>query len=347
MIEGYQWLEDIAKSMNAARDNGAAPTPTQLTVRDLLGQFGYLRRGSLINSEIFNGLEKYHLSTEPDFTTAWIDSLITVCLDSDRVDTSKIHAMSDPTPRIESLEAANKRPISVSPDNSLDTATTIMQLNDYSQLPVVTSEHNVKGIISWESIGARLSLGCKCEYVRDCMDPAKEMRVDAPLLDAIPTIAEDGYVLVRGMDNTITGIVTASDLSLQFMQLTGPFLLVGEIEGHLRHLIHGKFKVEQLRSAASSEGERPIEGSGDLTFGDYCRLLESKNNWKVLGLNIDRSKFVTHLDEVRKIRNDVMHFNPDGLSEDQARKLRDMARFFRELGAYRCNVTTLLRESLA
>ena len=206
-----------------------------------------------------------------------------------------------------------------------------MQLHDYSQLPVMTNEYKVSGIISWKSIGARLSLGRKCEYVRDCMDPPEELSVTAPLFDAIATIAEHGYVLIRGTENAITGIVTASDISLQFMQLAGPFLFVGEIEGHLRHLIHGKFTLEQLRAASLSEGGQTVEGSGDLTLGGYCQLLGDRSNWEQLNLNIDRAEFIKHLNDVREIRNDVMHFNPDGLSEDETRKLRDIARFFENL----------------
>ena len=61
------------------------------------------------------------------------------------------------------------------------------------------------------------------------------------------------------------------------------------------------------------------------------RLLENKENWQLLDLNIDRAEFVKHLDEVRNIRNDVMHFNPDGLSENETKKLRDIARFFETL----------------
>ena len=118
---------------------------------------------------------------------------------------------------------------------------------------------------------------------------------------------------------------------MQFMQLAGPFLFVGEIEGHLRHLIHGKFTLEQLREASIPEEGRDIEGSGDLTLGGYCRLLEKKENWDFLNLNIDRSEFIRHLDDVRKIRNDVMHFNPDGLSTEETRKLQDIARFFETL----------------
>ena len=329
--KGYLWLETVANTMRAAIDNGAAPTPKRLTVRELIGHFGFMRRGFWINRDIRHGLEKYGLTADPDFAVGWIDSWITIRLDSDEPDSSKLHVASDPTNRIGSLEAANNKPTSVQPDNPLHVATTKMQMYDYSQLPVMEGEYKVAGIVTWKSIGERLLLGRKCERVRDCMDPAEELPVTTPLFDAIPSIAEHGYVLVRGADNTVTGIVTASDLSLQFMQLTGPFLFIGEIEGYLRHLIHGRFTLEQLREASLSEEGPSIEGSGDLTLGAYARLLGDKDNWKRLDLNIDRAEFVRQLDEVRQIRNGVMHFNPDGLSEDETRKLRDIARFFGNL----------------
>ena len=329
--EGLQWLEATATRMRDAIANGALPTPERISVRNLLLRFGYVKRGNWINSQIRNGLERYNLDTDQDFAVGWIDSPIIISLDSDEPEAPAPRHIYDPTHRIGSLEAANKHPTSVSPDGFLNAATTIMQLHDYSQLPVMDTQWKVSGIISWKSIGARLSLGRECLHVRDCIDPAKELPVTTPLFDAIATIAEHGYVLVRGSDNKITGIVTATDLSLQFMQLAGPFLFIGEIEGHLRHLIHGKFRLEQLQAASVSEGKRAIEGSGDLTLGGYCRLLQDKENWKQLDLNIDRVEFVKHLNAVRQIRNDVMHFNPDGLSDDETKELQDIARFFENL----------------
>ena len=64
----------------------------------------------------------------------------------------------------------------------------------------------------------------ECKLVSDCMDSAQEVEINAPLLDAIGYISEHGYVLVRERDRTITGIVTASDVGDQFMQLTGPYI---------------------------------------------------------------------------------------------------------------------------
>ena len=331
MDQGYQWLETIAAQMKDAIENGAAPTPEQLTVRELLNKFGSHKLGDQITSSIRNGLEKYGLIINQDFEDGCIDSPITITLDSDASEPTKPHYISDLTHHIRSLKAANKRPMRVKPDNLLKVATTIMQINNYSQLPVMTSERDVKGVITWKSIGARLSLGRECEQVRQCMDPAIELPSNTPLFEAIAPIAEHGYVLVRGEDKVITGIITAADISFQFMQLAGPFLVIGGIERHLRHLIRNKFTLEQLRKASDSKNKCHIKGPNNLTLGGYCRLLENEGNWERLNLNIERTEFINHLHEVRDIRNSVMHFNPDGLSEDETRKLRDIARFFENL----------------
>jgi len=57
----------------------------------------------------------------------------------------------------------------------------------------------------------------------------------------------------------------------------------------------------------------------DLTFGEYIRLLERNDSWSKLGLRIDRKLFIGNLDKVRQIRNDVMHFDPDGIEEEKIR----------------------------
>ena len=329
--QGEKWLKGIAETMQKVIANGAAPHIERVTIRELIARFGYERRGDLINRIIRNSLERHNLIIDQDIAVGWIDSEVTISLDSDAAHAVDQPILPDSTHRIGSLESANRKPKTVQPDDSLSVATTAMMLHDYSQLPVMTSERNLNGIISWKSIGTRLALGEECECVRHCMEPAEEILSTAPLFDALTVIAEHGYVLIRGADKAISGIVTASDLSLQFRQLAGPFLFIGEIEGHLRRLIHGKFTLGALKKASEPEEQSTIEGSGDLTLGGYCRLLGNEKNWGELGLNIDRKEFVKNLDAVRKIRNDVMHFNPDGLSEEDTDKLQEMAQFLENL----------------
>lgn len=329
MDEGYQWLLSIARRMNEDVEKGAAPGPEQLTVRQLLQRFGYHRRGDWINSHIRNGLEKFKLRTDQDVTVAWLDSPVTIELDSDAPGAPKTPRTSDPTHRVAALAAANRSPARVKPESPLREATTIMQMNGYSRLPVMKNQRDVSGMVTWESIGIRLAFGRECTYVRQCMEPAEVVPGTTRLLDAINSVSRHGYVLVRGTDRTITGMVTATDLTEQLGQFAGPFLFVGEIEGHLRNLIQGLFTLEELRAASGDD--RPIEGSSDLTLGGYCRLLESADNWERLDLGIDRAEFNRHLNAVRELRNDVMHFNPDGFGDDQRKTLKNVARFFDQL----------------
>ena len=78
---------------------------------------------------------------------------------------------------------------------------------------------------------------------------------------------------------------------------------------------------------------REITDLSDLTFGEHIRLLENPERWGALGLKIDRPTFVTHLNEVKDIRNDVMHFDPDGTAPSELEKLRRFVRLLRALGS--------------
>ena len=69
----------------------------------------------------------------------------------------------------------------------------------------------------------------------------------------------------------------------------------------------------------------------DLTFGEYIRLLEDPKKWEKIRLGVDRKVFVEELQRVLKIRNDVMHFDPDGLPPSDLSVLQQVARFLQQL----------------
>ena len=336
MPDGNEWLAAVAKKMQDDRSNGLVPTPERLTVSELLAKYGFMRRGDWVNSRIRNDLEATGLRTVPDFASTWLGQAVSVEPIPQDTDGALDKERPDPTLRVGALDAAHNKPMTVKPDQPLIAATTVMQLHDFSQMPVMTNPRDLRGIVSWKSIGARMVLGCECEFVRNCMEPAQEIDKETPLFDAIGAITKHGYVLVRDKagGNVISGIVTASDLSNQFQNLAGPFLLAGEIEGHLRNLVHGKFTADQL-SAVSAGGpdSKEINSASDLTLGEYCRLLEKPEHWDLLELQIDRKEFVDHLDKVRNIRNDIMHFKPEGLNASEIRLLQDVAKFFEELAS--------------
>ena len=82
-------------------------------------------------------------------------------------------------------------------------------------------------------------------------------------------------------------------------------------------------------AADPADGAREIDVA-DLTFGEYLRLLSHGKIWPKLGLKIDQQTFTHHLEEIRKIRNDVMHFDPEGITPDEIRKLRAMVDLLRQ-----------------
>jgi CBS domain-containing protein len=240
---------------------------------------------------------------------------------------------ADPTFRIGSLPAANKPLTTVGQDDSLKKAVTKMWQFDYSQLPIMHGEREVKGMISWKSIASRYAIGGECCKVQHCREDGQVVDGNGTLFDAIPTIVKHGYVLVRDQQNRrITGIVTASDLSLQFQQLAEPFLLLREIELHIRQLLQGKVSAEDLEWLASADTTTPKPQSiSDLSFGGYIRLLQRPEVWAKLLLNIDQASLTAQLEEVRQIRNDVMHFDPDPMTAKQLDVLKNATKFMQQL----------------
>jgi len=239
---------------------------------------------------------------------------------------------SDPTFRIGSLPAANKTLLTVNQNDDVARAITLMLQHDFSQLPVMQGEREVKGVVTWKSIGSRKAFGSKCERIGDCQEDARIVDADRTLFDSIPLIVDHGYVLVRQHDRRITGIVTASDLSLQFQALTEPFLLLREIELHIRQIIRGKVTLEDLSLLSKQPPPtRPIKDVADLTFGEYVRLFEDQKVWGKLKLSIDRVVLTNLLDDVRRVRNDVMHFDPDPMTTEELAILKRAVRLMQEV----------------
>ena len=118
MDEGYNWLESIADRMKRDVAKGAAPRAERLTVRELLEKFGFQRRSDRINNHIRNGLDRLGLRTDQDITVVWLDSSITIELDSEASGASETPRTSDPTYRVSMIPAANRKPVSVERDNS-------------------------------------------------------------------------------------------------------------------------------------------------------------------------------------------------------------------------------------
>lgn len=336
-----------------AEELRSGSAPQRYTVRTFLKWFGAQRRGYYVVKDIRGALRKLQLTTDPDFESAWIDEPIAIIdrrgtpaagiprvgpsvgdlsENASSADGALNVAANDPTYRIGKLDAANRSPISVQRTAPLMEAITLMLAHDYSQLPVMQGVRDVKGMVSWRSIGKTLHFGIPVNSVADCMEPHYEISSDASLFAAIPIIVQHEYVLVRDREKRITGIVTTADLSLQFRTLAEPFLLLGEAENHIRAMLDRCFTQQTLANAKTpGDTGRTINSASDLNFGEYKRLLEDPENWAKLKLNLDRAKFVELLEKVRHIRNDVMHFDPDGIADSDVQTLRHFSTFVRDL----------------
>jgi CBS domain-containing protein len=343
-------LKDVAEQVNEGAERIE-------TVRTLLSWFGAERRGKWTVGNIRKALGKARLITEPDFEDVWIDAPIAFQpkltkikkdgskkgksvgepessnIDPDSTAISPKSAVDlNSSVKIGKLDAANNPPVCIAPDASISAAITLMLQYDYSQLPVTTTPRDLKGILSWKSLGSRLALGKACRKVRECMEPAIEVSPSASLFKAILQIVEHECVVVRDETRKLVGIVTTADLSFQFRDLGEPFLLLGQIENHIRSLIGDKYqKAELIEACDPSDTGREIESISDLTLGEYIRLLENPKKWEKLGIPIDRKTFTEELKKIGRIRNDVMHFDPDGVAPEDLAILRKFGKFLSDL----------------
>ena len=252
-------IELPAELMNVVQTG----TPCVATVRELLAWFDAKRRGHHVVSSIRVVLEEAGIRTEPDFEDEYIDNEIRF---------SRATARAEPIRSVRSIPTANRPDelVTITRDETVAKAMTVMIHHNYSQLPVM-QEDKLIGMISWRSIG-RARIKDDQENVRDCLEYPEVVTVDTPLLLAIEKIAKHDVVLVEGVkeqSNTIIGIITATDLSFEFHKLAEPFLLLEEIEKRIRRLLEDKFTQDELQRAVDNAVDREVRGVDDLTFGEY------------------------------------------------------------------------------
>ena len=342
----------IAKFEEVKNDVAKGQEPST-SVRELLSWFGARRRGAVVVENIEADLEAAGLCTDPDFTTIWIDAPVTFRKREAAAAASEVASAVAPetngeategtnadnlaimTYRVRILEAANREVISVNPQDPIERAVTLMLAHDFSQLAVMTGPHNLKGAISWKSIGSRLSQGNRLKKVSDAMETAEEVSDTESLSEVTRVVIQHDYVFVRSSNNKkITGIVTATDLSEQFQSLSEPFLLLGQIENQIRRLIQDVFDVETLRAACDdtdNERKEKVTKASLLNFGEYQRIFEREENWDRLDFVACRRVFCSELNKVRKLRNEIMHFHPDVIEDGDFEQLRRFSRLLDQL----------------
>jgi CBS domain-containing protein len=324
--------------LREARARAEAGDRVATTVRELIAKWGAKGRGHRVNQRIEADLDNHGLVTLPNFRKVTIDAiveLVTTSASEADVAAEEAPATSDEAEKelevgltVGNIESALGGLASVAPDAPLNEAITLMLLNDFSQLAVTSGSHTLRGAVTWKSITTARQVK-PAAVLSDATVPASEARYDQDLFEILPVLADAEFVFVRDETNRLAGIVTTSDVALAYRELATPFLLIGEIDQLLRWLISRTFSLNDIVVCCDADGARDIDSAEDLTFGDYQRILESPSHWQKLGWPLDRNSFVKRLDEIRGMRNDIMHFNPDPLPPGSENMLRHFVKLLK------------------
>ncbi|MFI0483120.1 CBS domain-containing protein [Actinomadura sp. 9N215] len=322
-----EFLKDAVKRCQAS-------APVEIGVRELLGHWGYAVRSDAVVEEITSDLASHGLSTVPDLGDAGRTvELVPAPETAEPEHPTTVTEADDEAPvrvslRVRELPSATRGVTSVHIDDALAQAETMMLSDDFSQLAVLQDDR-LRGAITWDSI--RLAKARGRSDLRSALDPLPEvLKCDDDLLKQASRIWAGGFAFVEDEDRQLVGIVTLADLAEQFVGLANPFVLLSEIEQRLRRLVRKICTLDEMRKKARYPHK--TDGADDLMFGDYKKIFEDTALFQRCGwADIDHQVFVDKLDRVRVIRNDVMHFSPEGVRDEHTRALNAFIKFIKGL----------------
>jgi CBS domain-containing protein len=325
----YEWLK-------AARVQADAKNPMEMTVRDLFTRWDIQADGSVPYLRIDADLANHGLTTSPSYRKVSLDTIVRMITPAQNAEvTGRASVDADDDTELDvgltvgNLPSALSEVVSVPPTATFDEAITAMMLNGYSQLAVLSGTHSLRGVVTWQSIAyARHANPNAC--FADAIIPAREARYDQELIEVLPDLEAWDFVIVRDEKNAVAGIVTTADVVGKYRELSTPFILIGELDQVLRRLISRTFTLAEVTSLCDADGGRSVQSFDDLEMGDYQRVLENPDCWAKLGWPLDRGRFIKRLDELRAIRNNVMHFNPEPVPVNTVDRLRYILKLLRD-----------------
>ncbi|MEU8112755.1 DUF4357 domain-containing protein [Micromonospora sp. NPDC048947] len=332
--------------------------PHTLSVREFIALWGARGRDARLIEIIETDLSNHGLVTVPDFRLVTIEDQVTVGLSAaaaaapppaaapaivdrslaETVATTRIIETTEPSKMrqrperglvVGNLPSASLGVESVKPAATIELAITTMMLHDYSQLAVMSGQRDLSGAVTWKSI-AKARHQKRDAPLSAAVIPPVEVSYADDLIDVLPRITAHGFVFVRGPHNTISGIVTASDVVQTYGVMTSPFFIIGEIDQTLRWILEDAIEIEQVQALCDADGTRQIDGFSRLTMGDYQRVLENPDAWMALGWPLDRKVFSQRLRIICEMRNNVMHFNGDPLPDERVTMLKNFLSLLRE-----------------
>ena len=328
--------------LEEAHAKAAAGEPISVTVRELITLWDLTDRDRTASAQVEADLANHNLTTAPDFRAVGLDSTVRllqvperraeeVTATPDESEAKGADAVDEESVDIGltlgNLLSDDSRLAWVPPTASFEQVITMLQINDYSQVAVLANRNTLHGAISWKSIAEAKHLNSDAT-VSDAVHPAQVFDYDRRLLDVLPTLQVDEFIFVRNFDREISGIITAADVVRKYDDTAIPFFLIGEVDQELRQLIVNTFDEDTVRSACKSAGTA-FKSFETMTVGQYQTILGNPGCWQQLGWPLDRTQFIKRLDEIRQVRNNVMHFNPDPPKPVDVAKLRNFLRLVR------------------
>jgi hypothetical protein len=193
------------------------------------------------------------------------------------------------------------------------------------------NQRNPAGAVTWQAVVRyQLSHGYgEPEQIKDVLEKVERVFEGDELIPHIPLILSQSFLLVEDSERRVTRTITPSDLTKYFVEKTRAFLLVGDIEGILRDILvqrlHHKWDSVAAIEAEAYGGNRLPSSPDELSFGTYVQSLQRPDMWNDLRWRLDKKEFCQALDEVRIIRNEIMHFSPDSDADNVDRLERFLA----------------------
>lgn len=270
----YEWLKE-------ARTRADAKNPVEMAVRDLLARWDAKADGTTPYQRVDADRANHGLTTSPSYRKVSMDTIVCLITLSQGAETSG-HAPADADGENEldvgltvgNLPSALSGVVSVPPTATFDETITVMKLNGYSQLAVLSGTHTLRGAVTWQSIAYTGHASPNASFA-DAIIPAREARYDQELVEVLPDLETWDFVFVRDEKNAVAGIVTTADVVGKYRELSTPFILIGELDQALRQLISRTFILEEVTSLCDADGSRSVGSFDDLDMGDYQRVLEN------------------------------------------------------------------------
>lgn len=284
------------------------------TVRQFIGLWGYSRRTAEAVEVINADLADRRYAVQPDFTSVRLDDLVQVR--ELRPGPAEPSLTGDLTWRVGTVARAQSV-ATVRLDDPLAKAFTLMVAHEYSQLPVVDAAGRLHGVITWESIARAQAVRVPRTVADATQTTVTTARETDELFHRIEEIKKHGFLVIVGPDNSVRGMVTASDLAGELRDRIEPFTVLEEIERRLRRVV-SVLPVDELRQvwANSPNKAARITSARDLTLGNYHHLLDDDGRWDKLAWPFERADFIARLDAATRFRNSVAHWSIDAPGQE-------------------------------